>query len=111
MNPPVSKTCWTSHGENRNHVAEAAGRPIRWTRTEPEHVHTSPTTAASGPKDPTHKPGQVPKAVATDFKTSLGEQRQTGRHTVRRPLHRGFEIGLPDAVGRKDYHLNDAEPQ
>jgi len=53
----------------------------------------------------------VPKAVATDFKTSLGELQQTGRHTVRRPLHRGFEAGLPDAVGRKDYHLNGAEPQ
>jgi hypothetical protein len=110
MNPPVSKTRWTSHGENRDHVPEAAGRPNRWTRTEPEHVRTSPTAAASGPKDPTHKQGQVPKAVTTDFMTSLGELQQTGRHTVRRPLHWGFEVGLPDAICGKDY-LNGAEPQ
>jgi hypothetical protein len=111
MNPLVSKTRKTCHGANRNHLAEAAGRPIGWTRTEPEHVHTSPTAAGSGPKDPTPKPGQVPKAVATDFKTSLGELQQTTCHSVRRPRQRSFEVGLPDAVCRKDFHLNGAESQ
>jgi hypothetical protein len=111
VNLCVNNTRKTSHGANRNHVAEAAFRPIRRSRTPPENARTSATAAAaSGPKRPTHKPGQVPKAVAPDFSASLGELLKTARRVVRRSLYRGFEVGPPAAIGRK-VCLNGAAPQ
>jgi hypothetical protein len=108
MNPLVNKTRKTIRGEKRNHVAKTARRPIWRSRTKSEHARTLTTAPASGPKRPTL--GQVPKAVAADFSASPGELLQTARHSVRRPRRGGFDVGLPEAVGREGY-LTGPVPQ
>jgi hypothetical protein len=112
MNPLINKIRKTRHEANRNHVDKAVRHPMKRSRTEPERARTSAAVgAASGPKRPPHKLGQVPKALAASFSASLDGLPQTACHARRRLSHRGVKINLPEAVGRKEYHLTGASPQ
>jgi hypothetical protein len=112
MNPLVSKTCRTTRGVSLNHLAKAARRPIRRSRTKPEHACTSGAVgAASGPKRPPHRLRQVPKALAASFSASLDGLPQTACHARRRLSQGNIEVKLREAVGRKEFHLASASPQ
>jgi hypothetical protein len=112
MNPLVRKICRTAHGNSLNHLAEGARRPIRRSRTKPEDAHTSAAVgAASVPKRPPQRLGQVPKALAASFSASLDGLPRTACRARRRLSHRGTKISLPETVGRKEYHVTGAASQ
>jgi hypothetical protein len=112
MNPLVRKICRTTRGNSLSHLAKAARRPIRRSRTKPKGARTSAAVgAASGPKRPPQRLGQVPKALAASFSASLDGLLRTACHARRRLSHRGVKISLPETVGRKEYHVTGAASQ